>query len=58
MLVSRPHSPLTESVQAGQYFRVLVAVQTYAADQELLVNLADDGAGNSGAFTGHPKALT
>lgn len=52
------HSPLTEGVQAGQDFGVLVAVQTYAADQELLVNLADHGTGNSGAFTGHPRTLT
>lgn len=51
-------SPLTEGVQAGQNFGVLVAVQTYAADQELLVNLADHGTGKSGAFTGHPKTLT
>lgn len=52
------NSPLTEGVQAGQYFGVFVAVQTYAADQELFVNLADHRAGNSGAFTGHPKTLT
>lgn len=45
-------------MQAGQNFGVLVAVQTYAADQELLVNLADHGTGKSGAFTGHPKTLT
>lgn len=52
------HSPFTEGVQAGQNFGVFVAVQTYTADQELLVNLAHHGAGNSGAFTGHPTALT
>lgn len=51
------HSPLTEGVQAGQHFGVLVAVQTYAADQELFVNLAYHRAGESGAFTGHPKSL-
>lgn len=51
-------SPLTEGVQAGQHFGVVVAVQAYAADQELLVNLANHRAGNSGAFTGHPKTLT
>lgn len=56
--VPQLNSPLTESVQAGKDFRVVVAVQTYAADQELLVNLADDRTGKSGAFTGHPKALT
>lgn len=47
------HSPLTEGVQAGQHFGVLVAVQTYAADQELFVNLAYHRAGESG----HPKSL-
>lgn len=57
-VTSRLDSPLTESVQAGQDFGVVVAVQTYAADQELLVNLADHRTGKSGAFTGHPKALT
>lgn len=51
------HSPLTKGVQAGQHFGVLVAVQTYAADQELFVNLAYHRAGESGAFTGHPKSL-
>lgn len=56
--VPQLNSPLTESVQAGQDFGVVVAVQTYAADQELLVNLADDRTGKSGAFTGHPKTLT
>lgn len=55
--VHRLNSPLTESVQAGQDFGVVVTVQTYAADQELLVNLADDRTGKSGAFTGHPKTL-
>lgn len=45
-------------MQAGQHFGVLVAVQTYAADQELLVNLSHHGAGNSGAFSGHPETLT
>lgn len=44
-------------MQAGQDFGVVVAVQTYAADQELLVNLADDGTGESGAVTGHPNTL-
>lgn len=53
----RAHLPLTEGVQAGQHFGVLVAVQTYAADQELFVNLAYHRAGESGAFTGHPKSL-
>lgn len=53
----RAHSPLTKGVQAGQHFGVLVAVQTYAADQELFVNLAYHRAGESGAFTGHPKSL-
>lgn len=52
----RKVSPLTEGVQAGQHFGVVVAVQTYAADQELLVDLADHRAGNSGAFAGHPRA--
>ena len=54
---TRIHLPLTEGVQAGQDLGDLVAVQTYAADQELFVNLAHHRAGKSGAVTGHPNAL-
>lgn len=44
-------------MQAGQHFGVVVAVQTYAADQELFVDLVYHRAGETGAFTGHPKSL-
>lgn len=37
--------PLTEGVQTGQHFRVVVVLQTNAADQELLVYLSHHGAG-------------
>lgn len=50
--------PLTESVQAGKYFGVLVTVQAYAANQKLLVNLTDHRTWDVGAFTGHPRPLT
>ena len=51
--------PFTEGVQTGEDFGVVVAIQAYAADQELLVNLTYDWAGEgSSTFTGHPKALT
>lgn len=36
---------LTESVQAGQNFGVVISVQTDAADQELFVDLPDHRAG-------------
>lgn len=45
--------PLTEGVQAGQDLRVVIMVQTNAADQELLVYLPDHRAGAAGLTLCH-----
>lgn len=44
---------LTEGVQAGQDLRVVIMVQTNAADQELLVYLPDHRAGAAGLTLSH-----
>lgn len=44
---------LTEGVQAGQHLRVVIMVQTDAADQELLVDLPDHGAGAASLTLSH-----
>lgn len=47
------NSLLTEGVQAGQHFGVVITVEADAADQELLVYLPDHRAGAAGLKLRH-----
>lgn len=50
--------PFTEGVETGEDLGVGIAIEAYAANQELLVDLTHNWAGEgSCTFTGHPKAL-